>query len=205
MHFNSFNFQSNSLTNNQLDDFLRWQQEIKDYYLQYEALSISSRSEMSAVMKVINAQFLSQIAITVDELNLLRWENRGTECVNQTLLEAGIEIQEAVRETIADFELIYRDYYYLLMDALDQFTSFIQNQHLGLWTGINAVRSMFWIHRIMETEIYDFYIHLFDAQIEEIIIDMNIFNALIDETKRKTFGSLRQIILDANVKIVMQC
>lgn len=108
------------MSHEEIDDFNRWNVAIKDYDEFYHAMLYSTRSEMSKWMQEINAQFLTQVAITVDRLNGVAAVNKSSNCAVKLRGDAGVEIQDIVREIIDDIDLYQRDYVYLLADVTDQ-------------------------------------------------------------------------------------
>lgn len=160
----------------------------------YHALLRSSRLEMSNWMRAINAEFLTEVGITVDRLNGIQLlKGRKEDCFANVRNEAGSEIQEIVREAIAEFEFYERDYVYLLLDTTDQYISFNQKWPKTVWAEFNMIHSMDLILSFMETIIYLFYTELFEAQVEEIIIEMINFEALVENTRNRTFIALQSV------------
>lgn len=181
------------MTNEEIDDFLKWNVAIKDYDEFYHAMLRSTRAEMARWMQDINAQFITQIAFTVDRLNRVASLNETLSCVEKFRGDAGTEIQEIVRKTVDDFEFYQRDYVYLLADVTDQYVSFNQKWPKRVWSEHNMVTRFDIITYLMETYIYFFYKTLFDAQVEELLIDMGYFRDLIDETRQRTFVALNSV------------
>jgi hypothetical protein len=180
------------LSNEELDDFNLWNQNIKDYDEFYFALLRSTRLEMARWMDVINAQFLTQVAITTDRLNSVTFNN-SSDCATNFRANAGAEIQEIVREAVDDFDSYQNDYVYLLADVTDQYVSFNQKWPKRVWSEWNMVTRFDIITYLMETYIYVFYKSLFEAQVEEILIDMGYFRDLMDETRGRTFVALNNV------------
>lgn len=189
---NPLKFQANALTNEEIDDFLQWNQATKDYDVMYQALLSSSRDIMSNWMLDINAQFLSQIGITVDRINSVQ-VNETSECATNFRRDAGNEIQDVVSQVQNDLEFVQSDYVNLLLDVTDQYVSFNNVWAKTVWNSANMVTSMDLITYQMETYVYQFYKSLFEAQIEEIIIDMQFFDETISETRLTAFVALNSI------------
>jgi hypothetical protein len=192
--------QIQALSNEELDDFKRWNQKIKDYDEFYFAMLRSTRLEMTSWMEEINADFLTQVAMTVDRLNGVSLTN-FSDCAEKFRANAGQEIQEIVSEVISDFDSYQRDYVYLLADVTDQYISFNQKWPKTMWAEHNMVMRMDIITYLMETYVYVFYKSLFEAQVEELLYDMEYFRDGIAETKQRSFVALNNIgeRLDKNV------
>lgn len=147
---------------------------------------------MSNWMLDINAQFLSQIGITVDRINSVQ-VNETSECATNFRRDAGNEIQDVVSQVQNDLEFVQSDYVNLLLDVTDQYVSFNNVWAKTVWNSANMVTSMDLITYQMETYVYQFYKSLFEAQIEEIIIDMQFFDETISETRLTAFVALNSI------------
>jgi hypothetical protein len=193
------------LTHEELDDFNRWNFAIKDYDEFYFAMLRSTRTEMSRWMKETNAQFLTQVALTVDRINRVASLNETSNCAVKFRSDAGVEIQEIVRETIKDFDFYQRDYVYLLADVTDQYISFNQKWPKRIWSEWNMVTRMDIITYLMEIYVYLFYKSLFEVQVEEILIDMGYFRDLMDETRQRTFVALNKVGERMEKKMLMEC
>lgn len=157
---------------------------------------LSSRHEMSEWMKEINAQFISQVGLTVDRLNGIApriQTNQTAECVENLRSIAGDQIQEIVSDVMTDLNHYQRDYVYLLLDKTDQYISFNQKWPKRVWSEFNMVLRMDVITYLMETYVYYFYKSLFEAQIEEIIIEMRRFNGFVNETRMRAFVALMNV------------
>jgi hypothetical protein len=76
------------------------------------------------------------------------------------------------------------------LDVTDQYVSFNQKWAKSVWGDFNMVMRMDVITYLMETYIYLFYKSLFDAQVEEVLIQMRYFNDLVNETRRQAFFDL---------------
>lgn len=180
------------LTNNVLDEFLTMNNAIKDFDAMYHAMLTSSRTEMSRWVMEINSQFISEVGLTVDRLNAVRF-NATFECIENLRSEAGTEIQEIVQSVIDDIESYQRDFVYLLLDVTDQYVSFNQKWPVSVWSEQNTVTRMDLITYLMQTYIYNFYKTLFEVQVNEIIIEMQYFDDLITETRTRAFNDLRLV------------
>lgn len=143
-------------------------------------------------MDEINAEFLTQVAITVDRLNGASLTD-SSDCAAKFRANAGEEIQEIVSEVISDFDSYQSDYVYLLADVTDQYISFNQKWPKMVWSQWNMVMRMDIITYLMETYIYVFYKSLFEAQVEELLYDMEYFRDRMDETKQRSFVALNNI------------
>lgn len=162
---------------------------IKDFDAMYHAMLSSSRTEMSRWVMEINSQFISQVGLTVDRLNALRFG--GTfDCIENLRSEAGTEIQEIVQSVMNDLESYQRDFVFLLLDVTDQYVSFNQKWPISVWSEQSSVTQMDLITYLMQTYIYNFYKTLFEVQVEEIIIEMQHFDELISETRTRAFNDL---------------
>jgi hypothetical protein len=172
-----------------VDDFLKWNEAIKDYDEFYFAMLRSSRNEMDQWMRTINAQFLSQVAVTVDRFHSIN-VSTTTECFQNVQNMKGTEIQTIIQQVQADFDYYQRDYVWLLLDVTDQYVSFNQKWAKSVWSEFNMVMRMDIITNWMERYIYMFYKSLFEAQVEEVLIQMHYFNDLMNETRRRAFFDL---------------
>ena len=181
------------MSHEELDDFNKWNEKIKDYDEFYSALLQSTRSEMSRWMKEINAQFISQVGLTVDRLNGASRLRENSNCSEKFRVSAGIEIQDIIRRATEEIDFYQRDYVYLLADVTDQYVSFNQKWPKRVWTEWNMVTRMDIITYLMETYVYKFYKMLFEVQVEEILIDMGYFRELMNETRQRTFVSLLNV------------
>lgn len=156
----------------------------------------SSREEMAVWVREINAQFLSQVAITVDRLNGIDFAteaNATSECIVELRSVAGSDIQEIVLEVISDLELIQRDYVFLLQDSIDLYISSNQKWPLNLLMSFNMIKEMNVVLNLMETFVFDFYREMFEVQIEEILIEMRYFKDLVNETQSRAFTALSNV------------
>lgn len=185
--------QTNALTNEDLDNYLLWNQAVKDYEVMFQTMVLSSRDVMSQWMMEINAQFLSQIGFTVDRLNSLQ-VNRTSECETRFRSDAGLEIQEIVSQIQRDFEFIQGDYVYLLLDVTDHYVSFNQLGGFRTWASWNMVTRMDIITYLMESYVYIFFKLMFEIQIEEIIIDMEFYDQRISTTRSFAFVELNNVV-----------
>lgn len=193
-------FQVHPLDNNALDDFLMMNNAIKDFDAMYRAMLSSSRTEMSRWVMEINSQFISEVGLTVDRLNDLRFNGTFT-CIEILRSEAGTEIQEIVQSVMNDLESYQRDFVFLLLDVTDQYISLNQKWPVSVWSERNTVTQMDLITYQMETYIYNFYKTLFEVQVEEIIIEMQYFDELITETRTRAFNDLRLVGARMETKI----
>lgn len=169
---------------------MSWNDAIKDYDEFYFALLRSSRFQMDQWMLSINAQFLSQVALTVDRLSAM---NTTGDCTQRLQNYSGSEIQKIIRDVMADFDYYQRDYVWLLLDVTDQYVSFNQKWPKRIFSEHNMVTRMDIINLLMETFVYDFYKNMFEVQVEEILIQMKYFSDLVDETRMKAFFALENI------------
>jgi hypothetical protein len=181
------------LSKEELDDFNKWNRNIKDLDEFYMVLLRSTRQEMTSWMEQINAEFLSQVALTVDRLKEAAKTNSSKECVVKFQSDAGEEVQEIVREVTEDFDHYQRDYVYLLADVTDQYISFNQKWPKLMWADWNMVTRMDIITYLMESYVYGFYKNLFEAQVDELLIEMEYFQDLMGETKQKAFVALGNV------------
>lgn len=157
----------------------------------FDVLLQSSRAEMSRWMREINAQFVSQVGFTTDRLNPTAGP-QSSECIEKTRSEAGNQIQDIIREVIADIDLYQRDYVYLLLDVTDQYVSFSQKWTQIAWFGTNMVTDFNTV--LFTTEFYaESYQQMFEISVEEILIEMGHFSRLVDATRRRAFTALNNI------------
>jgi hypothetical protein len=170
-----------------------WNEAVKDYDEFYFAMLDSSRFEMDRWMIEINAQFLSQVAITVDRLNGVQQPNATAECLQKLRSESGSDIQIIIRDVKADIDYYQRDYVWLLLDVTHQYISFNQKWPKRIWSEFNMVMRMDIVTYLMETYVYLFYKTLFEAQVEEILIEMQRFNDLVNETRMRAFTALDNV------------
>lgn len=140
----------------------------------------------------VNAQFLSQIGMNVERMNMLQ-VNQTSQCAMSFRSDAGNEIQDIVTQVQSDLEFIQGDYVYLLLDITDQYVSFNNIWAKSIWNSYNMVTRMDIITFLMETLVYQFYKSLFEAQVEEIIIDMQFFDERISETRSTAFVALNNV------------
>ena len=161
----------------------------------YHALLFSSRTEMAGWVKDINAQFLTQVALTVDRLNGVEMADQDNNCLTRVRNVAGNEIQEIVSEVISDLQLIHRDYVFLLQDSIDFFVSFNQIAAMAqlLMIDVNVITRIDIVLYLAEGILYEFYKEMFEVQIEELLIEMETFNDLVNETRTRAFIALRNI------------
>lgn len=147
---------------------------------------------MSRWMEEINAQFLTQVGLTVDRLNGAS-TNATSECSSSFRSVAGSEIQEIVRAVISDIEAICRDYVYLLQDSIDLYVSFNQVWHVTILLTNNVITDITMIVDLMDSIVFEFYKEMFEVQVEEILIEIDYFNNLINETKTRAFTELSNV------------
>lgn len=147
---------------------------------------------MSRWMREINAQFVSQVGFTTDRLNGSDTGLETSDCIEKARSEAGVQIQDIVREVIADLNLYQRDYVYLLLDVTDQYVSFSQKWTQIAWFGFNLVTGF---DNVLATaEMYaESYQQMFEISVEEILIEMGRFSRLVDATRRRAFAALNSI------------
>lgn len=158
----------------------------------FDVLLQSSRNEMSRWMRDINAQFVSQVGFTTDRLNDLSTGRESSECIEKTRSEAGIQIQDIVRDVITDFDTYQSDYVYLLLDVTDQYVSFSQKWTQIAWFGSNLVTDFNTV--LFAAESYaESYQQMFEISVEEILIEMGHFSRLVDETRRRAFDALNNV------------
>lgn len=156
----------------------------------------SSRLEMSQLMKQNNAQFITQVGLTVDRLNGVTSSTQtsdSSECLERLRSIAGDQIQEIIHDVMTDLDYYQRDYVYLLLDVTDQYISFNQKWPKSVLSEFNGVLQMDIINYMMETYIYFFYKSLFEAQIEEVLIEMGRFNDLVNITRIRAFVALTNV------------
>lgn len=180
------------MTIEQIDQYLQWNRAIKDYDVMYQNLLLSSRDVMSRWMSDINGQFISQIGISVERMNSMQFDETS-DCALQFRADAGSEIQAIATRVRSDFELIQGDFVYLLLDVIDQYVSFNQKWAMSVWNSSNMVTETQVIINLMETYIYQFYKSLFEAQIEEIIIEMQFFEERINLSRTTAFVALNNV------------
>lgn len=151
---------------------------------------------MSQLMKQNNAQFITQVGLTVDRLNGVASSTQtsdSSECLERLRSIAGDQIQEIIHDVMTDLDYYQRDYVYLLLDVTDQYISFNQKWPKSVLSEFNGVLQMDIINYMMETYIYFFYKSLFEAQIEEVLIEMGRFNDLVNITRIRAFVALTNV------------
>jgi hypothetical protein len=179
------------LSHNEVDDFNRWLDKNKELDDPLFAMLRSTRLEMTRWMDEINAEFLTQVAITVDRLNGASLTD-SSDCAAKFRANAGEEIQEIVSEVISDFDSYQSDYVYFMADVTDQYISFNQKMPKRVWSQWNMVLRMDLVLYLMETYT-NFHKNLFESQVNELLIDMEYFRDLMDKTKQRSFEALRSI------------
>lgn len=193
-------FQTNTIFESDLDEFLKYTQDSKDLDEMFHALLLSSRREMGEWVKIINAQFLSQVAVTVDRLNGIGAQSNATaECLLVHRNAAGSEIQEIVREVISDLDFYQRDYVYLYQDSVDRYVAINQKTPLLLLLTWNSMTQFNIVLELMEGIVFEFYRQIFEPIVEEILLDMGHFNDLINETKLRAFTALSNISMEIDL------
>lgn len=152
-------------------------------------------------MREINAQFVSQVGFTTDRLNGSASGMQTTDCIEKTRNEAGIQIQDIVRDVIADLDLYQRDYVYLLLDVTDQYVSFSQKWTQIAWFETNMVTDFDSV--LLTTEAYaESYQQMFEISVEEILIEMDHFSRLVDATRQRAFTALNDVEEQSQINFI---
>lgn len=159
---------------------------------------------MDEWIKEINANFLTQVGLTIVRLTDVEQPSQASECLSKTRSVAGTEIQEIVSSVIFDLELYHRDFVFLLQDSIDRYISFNQMWPTTLLLSFNSVVEMSVILDQMESNVVNFYREMFEVQIEEILIEMGHFRNLVDETTRRSFLALSNVTNEMG-KMLMSC
>lgn len=168
--------------------------------MQYNAFLTSSRNEMHAMERNVNARFLSRIGFIVEEIKDLQYqtqleiEDRATEINNNeaeciltarssleaSLADAGTVITSAAIELIKDLHILNEIAVHGVLDELELFVSRFDFKIFSTFGEMNTVTAMFTFLIMLESEIRN-YGALFEYYVNEIYTELVIYDMLMEE------------------------
>lgn len=193
-----------------IDTVYVYKESVEFFGMQYRALLTSARAEMTVMAKNFNSRLISRIGFTTDDIRDLHeeiieaieiraWEigNNETECIVQALTDletarsdAGDVIRTVATSVSEDLNSLNEIAVYPTLDDVDFMQKQFDFEILNIFAQFSAVPTMFPILIELESEIR-FYGALFDYFVNDIFVEMIIYEILADEISFQAFPQLQ--------------
>lgn len=182
---------------------------VKLFNMQYKALIASASSEMNLMEKIYRAGVISRIGFVVQEMQdeqseisgaidnrAIEINNNNTACLieaRQNLQSsvdvAGNVINSATSRLILDLEILHDSIFYPTIGTMEFLISQFEVEILMVFAYFNSVTSMFQLILNLDSEVTT-YGALFEYYVEEVFVDMLVFQMFTDMSVEVVFPML---------------